>query len=309
MNILRLLAVLGLGLPIATAVAETSVRSFEHGAHSRSYRIHLPPQHAPGTRLPLLLALHGRSSDGAAMARLTRFDARADRHGFIVVYPDSLAGRWNYLSGIAGSGEGPDDVGFLRALIERISETYRVDAARIYVTGISNGGFMAQRLACLDRSRFAAFASVAASGYAAMRETCRNDATIDALYLHGTDDRLVPWSGLAVEAPDGDRQRVTLSVSETLKYWTAHNRCDPEVSMEELLPMGRSQGTRVTIYSTANCPQQRQVKLYAIRGGGHNWPGVEGIIPPSVAGRVNLDIHASDVIWAFFERSFQVQSQ
>lgn len=288
--------------------AETSVQSFEHGAHTRSYRIHVPPQHEPGSRLPLLLALHGRLSDGAAMARLTRFDARADRHGFIVVYPDSLSGQWNYLSGIPGAGEGPDDVGFLRVLIERIGESYPVDKARVYVTGISNGGFMAQRLACLDRSRFSAFASVAASGYAVMRETCRNDAAIDALYLHGTDDRLVPWSGLAVDDSSGGTQRVTLSISETLKYWTTHNRCDPGVSREELLPMGRSYGTRVTIYSAANCPQQRQVTLYAILGGGHNWPGVEGIIPPSVAGRVNLDIHASDVIWAFFDRSYRNQA-
>ncbi len=291
------------GLLGGAVYAETRVESFQHDAESRSYRLHLPATREADARLPLVLVLHGRSGNGQGMARLTHFDARADRHGFIVAYPNSLLEQWNYLHGIPGAADGPDDVGFLLKIVDRIALAYPIDASRVYVTGLSNGGFMAQRLACLDQSRFAAFASVAASGYAVMRETCENDAAIDALYLHGTDDRLAPWTGLAVADPGGGTQRVTLSVSETVKYWSAHNRCAPEVSAEELLPLGRSPGTRVTIYSAVHCPQERQVTLYAILGGGHNWPGVEGVLPPSVAGRVNLDIHASDVIWAFFERS------
>jgi polyhydroxybutyrate depolymerase len=44
------------------------------------------------------------------------------------------------------------------------------------------------------------------------------------------------------------------------------------------------------------------VKLYAIIGGGHNWPGVADAIPAAIAGQVNLDVHASDVAWSFFNR-------
>ncbi len=41
--------------------------------------------------------------------------------------------------------------------------------------------------------------------------------------------------------------------------------------------------------------------LYAIINGGHNWPGVADFIPADIAGRVNLDILASDIIWSFFK--------
>ena len=50
-----------------------------------------------------------------------------------------------------------------------------------------------------------------------------------------------------------------------------------------------------------------EVVLYAIIGGGHNWPGALDIIPPSIAGRVNMDIHACDVIWSFPGQGTQVK--
>lgn len=114
------------------------------------------------------------------------------RHGFIVAYPDSIDGRWNYLHGIPGAAAGPDDPGFLLALTDLLSETYNIDPGRRYLIGISNGGFMAQRIACDARVRFAAFASVAAGGFAALPGNCQRRAPIDALYLHGTADELAP---------------------------------------------------------------------------------------------------------------------
>jgi polyhydroxybutyrate depolymerase len=65
------------------------------------------------------------------------------RLGFVVAYPDSIDGRWNYLHGIPGAAAGPDDPGFLNALTDLLSETYNIDPGRRYLIGISNGGFMA----------------------------------------------------------------------------------------------------------------------------------------------------------------------
>lgn len=282
-----------------TAAAGPLQLTIEHGGATRGYRLYLPPGRATGA-LPLLLVLHGRGSNGARMAGLTGFDARAARHGFVVAYPDARDGRWNYLHGIPGAAEGPDDVGFLRALADEIARDHDLDPGRRYVAGISNGGFMAQRLVCDARSGFAGFASVAAGAFAALPEHCARSGPVDALFVHGTADSVVPWQGLDVDDGRGNRQRVTLPIADSLRYWAAHNRCAANIDVRDLPASGRSPGTRVKRLSARACAASARVALYAIIGGGHNWPGVAGTIPAPVAGAVNLDIHASDVIWTFF---------
>ena len=294
-----LLASLLLVAHCPAATADAMRLTFEHAETTRSYRLYRP-EVATGHRPALLLALHGRGASGSRMAALTGFDARAARHGFIVVYPDARQGRWNYLYGIPGAADGPDDVGFLQRLTDAVTRRHDVDPARRYVVGISNGGFMAQRLACTQESRFAGFASVAAGAFAALPEHCLRARPVDALYLHGTADRLVPWRGLAIENERGDRQRVTLPISDSLRFWAQANRCAAAVDVRDLPPGGRSPATRVKLIESRNCAASARVALYAIIGGGHNWPGVSGAISPEVAGAVNLDIHASDVIWSFF---------
>ncbi len=58
------------------------------------------------------------------MERLTRFDEVADRHGFLVAYPDGLDHHWN-------DGRLPgdvDDVGFVAALVRELAARYPVEA-------------------------------------------------------------------------------------------------------------------------------------------------------------------------------------
>jgi len=276
--------------------------SLQHGGVARSYQLHLPDNISPEKPTALLLVLHGRNGSGRRMASLTGFNERANQHGFVVAYPDSIDGRWNYLHGIPGAAAGPDDPGFLIALTDLLSETYKIDPEQRYLVGLSNGGFMAQRVACDAGNRFSAFASVAAGGYAALPGNCRRREPIDALYLHGTADELVPWEGRGIQDATGHRQLVTLSIKHSLQFWSVRNGCEGSLDVREVAPSGRSAGTRVQVLSSRDCLADAQVKLYAIIGGGHNWPGVVDVIPAAIAGRVNLDIHASDVAWSFFNR-------
>ncbi|HKJ50694.1 MAG TPA: PHB depolymerase family esterase [Gammaproteobacteria bacterium] len=302
---LRLSFVALIALPCADAAAAAAEQlshvELMHDGAARDYELYVPPSDNGDSALPLVLVLHGRSGSGERMAHLTDFEARAAEHNFIVAYPDSLNGTWNYLYGIPGAPEGADDVGFLLRLIDEIGEQYRIDRKRLYVAGISNGGFMAQRLACEHGSGIAAFASVAASGYGAMPATCHADPPVDALYLHGTSDHLVPWTGHSVVDDSGENQLVTMPVSDSLKFWSSLNRCDPELEVSELARSGRSPETHVMVYRSKYCADGARVALYAIIGGGHNWPGRDGLIPPHISGAVNLDFHATDTIWSFFD--------
>lgn len=301
-NHLRIMLTLLLGAFAGGVIADQTRQTLQHDGETRGYELYVPSSYTGNTRAPLLLVLHGRSGNGQRMADLTRFNARAERHGFLVLYPDGLQGQWNYLHDIPGAAAGTDDVGFLLDLVDRVASAYHVDRRKLFVTGLSNGGFMAQRLACVAENRFAAFASVAASGFAAMPDSCGGHASIDALYLHGTADSLVPWEGLGVRDTRGNQQQVTLSLTDSLKFWAGYNHCNSNVGVEEVPTTGRSPGTRVKILSAQGCYNNAEVVLYAIIDGGHNWPGVADFIPQSVAGQVNLDIHASDVIWSFFAR-------
>lgn len=289
------------GFCIADAGADLSHHSLQHDGAVRGYELFVPPSYDGSSALPLVLVLHGRSGSGERMAHLTGFDTRAAEHHFLVAYPDSLDDHWNYLHGIPGARDGPDDIDFLYRLIDAIGRDYRVDRERLFAVGLSNGGFMAQRLACEPDSGIAAFASVAASGYGAMPATCEARKPIDALYLHGTADRLMPWKGQSVTDDSGARQVVTLPVSDSMKFWSRINRCDPELETRDLPRSGRSPETRVRIYTARSCGDGAKVSLYAIVGGGHNWPGRDGLIPPNIAGHVNLDFHATDAIWSFFD--------
>ena len=300
MNYIRIVVVLLVGIVGQNTNADQIQMVLEHDGVSRAYALYIPSSYQKDEPVPLLMALHGRPGNAQRMADLTSFNSRADQHGFIAVYPQGIRQYWNYLHGILGYRQHPNDSGFLLKVIDAVKSEYSIDARRVYVTGISNGGFMAQRLACYAPHKFAGFASVAAGGFAGMSVDCDNEGPVNMLYMHGTADTKVPWNGLSVKDTDGNPQLVTMSIRDSVNFWIDRNRCSAEVNQMEIPPRDSSSLTRIKTFASTNCKLNAKVVLFAIIGGGHNWPGVADIIPAPTAGRVNMDIHASDVIWSFF---------
>ena len=62
---------------------------------------------------------------------------------------------------------------------------------------------------------------------------------VNMLYLHGTAEEKVPWQGLSIEDAGGNRQTVTLSVLDSVKFWSERNRCGLGVESKELLSCKR----------------------------------------------------------------------
>jgi polyhydroxybutyrate depolymerase len=274
---------------------EAHTLSFE-GAE-RTYLIHVPPNYDAQTPVPLLLMLHGRGGDGERISALTSFSKMADEKNFIVLYPDGIDNQWNYVKDVPGySSMTQDDTGFLLALLNEISGQYSIDEKRVYVAGFSNGGFMTQRLACDAPERFAAFASVSAAGFGGMTELCQTPLPLSFLFIHGTADGVIPWQGLV----RGNGYMLT-PVTDTLEFWSQYAGCKGEIVDTALEKKNQDAQTSVTLFSVG-CAEGDEMLLYAVQGGGHNWPGVEGMIPEEFAGKVNTDIQASDVIWEFFSR-------
>src|SRR6185437_6874627 len=91
------------------------------GGRERSFIEYVPRDFKPGASL--VLVFHGGGGDGPMARDGTghEFDLLADRHGFVVVYPDGLAMSWNgcrKLQNRIAERRGIDDVGFVDVIIE-----------------------------------------------------------------------------------------------------------------------------------------------------------------------------------------------
>jgi polyhydroxybutyrate depolymerase len=106
------------------------------GGQERSYRVHAPPGYDGNTPLPLVVTLHFSPGDAAQIAITSGMSAKADKEGFLVLYPEGQSGGFNALVCCGNA----DDVGFIKALVERMVSRWKADPKRVYATGISNGG-------------------------------------------------------------------------------------------------------------------------------------------------------------------------
>lgn len=286
-----------------------------HDGLERIYLIHVPPSWEKSKSFPLVIALHGGNGNGQAMVDLTRgrFNALADKEGFIVVYPEGrrhprpIQTRWN--DGRDPRFSNADDVGFISALIDHLGQTVNIDRHRVYATGISNGAHMVMRLARDVADKIAAVAPVAYT----MQEKFASAPVprpIPLLVITGTKDPIVPREG--GETPDATGERRlgrVLSVPETSKVLAGHDQCSPTPTVKVLPHNDPQDDTRVRQESWINCKDGSEVVLYAIEGGGHTWPGGLQYAVERAVGKTNRDIDASEVIWSFFKRHARADRQ
>lgn len=268
--------------------AQIQEGSFNFDGNPRSYKVFLPNDYTDTVNFPLVIYLHSYGWSNSEGMAYTLLHEVADTSGFIVAFPKAFP-NWN--SGIGDNPNWPtpdvDDVGFINALIDTLSNHYSINLERVYACGYSNGGFMAHKLARVLSNRIAGIASVGgviSTSTADYRGTMRTN-TMPILQIHGTDDGWVSMGGAIG----------WYSVDETLNYWNNFNNC-VESDTTILPDLDKTDGCTVEKISYANCSN---VIYYKVIGGGHTWPGAG---PPGYnAGNTNHDIHASTLILNFFK--------
>ncbi len=258
---------------------------------TRTYILHLPkvPDSGSTKPIPLLIVLHGGGGQGAGMAGLTGFNEIADREGFAVVYPDGLNHHWSDFRKLSDA----DDVGFIRALIEKLERENNIDAKRVYATGISNGGFFSNYLACTLTDKIAAIASVAATMPEGEPEQCTPSRPISVMYIHGAEDPIVHIQGGAILKTRGR----SVSQDVAVQFWRGFDRtaeASPDASKE-------SAGVHRRVY--AGGKDGTEVVQYVVDGAGHVWPGGPQYLPAFIIGHASNAINASEVIWGFFKKN------
>lgn len=282
----------------SNAIADSSIynkkQSILINGRIRTYFVHIAPTYDGRRTLPLVIVLHGGGGNAEQVAKTTKFNSKADREGFIVVYPNGTGKLKNrMLTWNAGNCCGYalehniDDVGFIKGLIERLQKRYRVDSNRIYVTGISNGAMMTYRLACELSDKIAAIAPVAG----AMNLEDPNPAyPVSVVIFHGTADEGVLYEGGEPKKNWEGRKRVDNPVSYAVNFWLRHNNCS-------VVPQRETKGN--IIHETyAGGINDAAVEVYTIKGGTHSWPG--GLKAWEGADEPTREISATDTMWDFF---------
>jgi polyhydroxybutyrate depolymerase len=272
-------------------------REIEVDGRRRAYQIHIPPSYRVASSAPVVLVFHGLGADAKVMASFCGMNAKSDQAGFVTVYPYGTGVgilRAFNVGGLKGEMAHtlPDDVTFVRRMLDDLESVVHVDRKRVYASGMSNGAMMCYRLAAAMPDRLAAIAPVAGT----MAVGVQPKQAVPVIHFHGTADRVVPYEGLP---SDKIEHFDFLSVDETINAWVELNQCGKSPRVSYCANVA-DDGMRVKRLSYSTKEGESPVQLYVVEGGGHTWPGESP--PPIILGRSTKDISANDLIWEFFQR-------
>jgi polyhydroxybutyrate depolymerase len=317
----RVLAVILVCLvPVLIAARRRSVRSgsgnlpgrdFERfvlaGSLRHDFLVYVPSSYDGSRAVPVVLFFHGGGGNARQGEDTVHLRATAERHGFILVEPEGYDGSglglrtWN--AGACCSAavrDGVDHVGAVRAILDSVASEWRIDSARVFATGHSNGGMMAYRLACELSDRITAIApnsaalsdtDLDANPPRAMFACTTPSRPVPVMHMHGDADTCMPVDG-GVSTGLETSTRPPLSYSINRFVAIDHAATTPRLTY---------QNDDVTCV-THDGPQRADVVLCTARGGGHAWPGADytGISRVRCGGAAIRGLDANEAIWQFF---------
>ncbi len=280
----------------------------------RRYAIYVPKDIENRT-VPLVFELHGggiyiedMTGESGYKTPYKLWMELAETEKFIVVYPEGLPGAygkptWNDCRGDCVVSSDADDVHFIEVLISTISSKYYIDSQRIYVSGTSNGGFMALRLAVCLSDKIAAVAAVVAA-MPAVSECNNPDNPISVLFMNGTDDNHMPYNGGYVSNPPNPEHGSALSTDTSVAFWVNFNQTDTIPEHYVFPDLDTDDGGIVERFSYKNGMQETEVILYKVNGGGHSAPSVReqySALFEQYFNKQNHDIEMTTEVWNFFK--------
>ena len=243
--------------------------------NTRNYKILTPKNYDPKKKYAFILSLHGFSSSGAGQAAFFPLADLAEKHGFIYCFPSGLQRSWNASNACCDWANKNDDSAYLRGLILHAQEKFSVDKKRVYVTGLSNGGFMSYRMAYDHADLVTAIVPFAGVGFKRWPGKPKNPVSV--LHVHGTKDNVIKWKGGSIIG------RPYPSAQENFKNWRLFNQCDQEVDASKIkIDLARTvRGAETTVTRFKNKADTVTSELWQVNNGGH-------VTPPSKAARERI---------------------
>ena len=309
-----LAALCSLGMAAASHAAVVSATELARPDGARAYLMVTPEHPAPGKH-PLVILLHGHGGTAAQLLGRERLAAPlsvwlqiAEREQLLLAAPDGKRGAdgkqgWNDCRADATSNPKSDDVGMVKAVIARAIAEHDADPTRIYVMGMSNGGFMTMRLAVELGAQLAGVATVGAS--TAANSLCPAPAApISVLMVAGTADPVVPYAGGEIRFFALKSRGAVTPVEDAALAWRQLDRLATAPQTTEVPHRDRADPTHATRFLWGADPRRLQVGLIKVDQGGHAEPSIAKRLPwayTMLVGAQNGDLEIAEEAWAFFK--------
>ena len=242
-----------------------------------------PQDYVEGTPIPILIALHGFTSNAGDTDSYFGLSRRVDTDEIALILPNGTRNPdglsfWNATDFCCdGYRSGVDDVGYLNSLVEEAAEFVTPDG--VYLVGLSNGAFMSYRMACESMPGLRAIVPVAGTSFDDP-EVCEDARPVSVLHIHGTNDNVIRYGGGG--SADGPRYP---GARDTVRRWAARAGCDLDAS-ESLSRVDLDwtlEGAETTrrLYSTG-CGEGIKVELWTVQAGAH----VPAFTPDDIGRRI-----------------------
>ena len=275
---------------VVNAQGELNSKTMTWGDDEREYLEYVPAN--VSSPAPVLFVLHGLGDNMTSMFNNTGFKEIADEHGWIVITPQAIAltatimgfgtpqtmpidAAWN--SGVSGtipdynitvSIDGPDDAGFLMAILDDLIANYNVDQNSVFFTGFSMGGFMTNRMAIEHGDRIKAIASVSGTiGKHFISSTPISH--VSTMHIHGTSDGTVGYANADLTY-EGVSVSVGLGAEATVEYWRSYNQCSA-TPIHTDYPDNASDGKTFEKFMYENGTENTRTAFIKVNGGDHEW--------------------------------------
>ena len=283
--------------------------SLSSGGIERSFSYYLP-SNLQG-EAALIFVLHGSMGNGDKVREQTgfEFDRLAQTHQFIPVYANGFENHWNDCRASAdysANTENIDDVSFIRQVIAVFVERHNIDPDKVFVTGHSNGGHMAYKLALEAPELVRAIAPISASLPVDQNLDCdKSGLPIAVAIFNGTEDPVNPYDGGLVGIAGNTSRGLVLSSMDTANYWASLAGANTELA-PEIMAFPELDGVGSTSVTARHWHGDKgvAVRLYTLTGSGHVIPS-KLVKFPRIIGPSAGDISGPEEIVMFFNKVVQ----
>ena len=276
------------------------VQTFLSGGLEREYMLYIPQSAEKNS--PLVFMLHGLGSTHTIIMNYSQMNQVADKHGFVVCYPQGIRGAENTRHTKKGTpfwnvgyethkNETVDDVSFIKSLAIYLQQEYNLDPEKTFCAGMSNGGDMSYLLGCEAPDIFKAIAPITGCMMGWIYESCNKNDPVPVFQVHGTADKTTYYDG---DVDNRDKWGVYMGVETTINFWVDRNECK-EINIDTLPDIDRNDGSIVITEKYTGGRNNNEVWFYKVINGDHEWP------PGWPVKSGNGDLNTSEEIWKFFQ--------
>ena len=250
-------------------------QSGEDKPAKRGDKIHVPKDYDPKKKYPFILTLHGYTSNGRGQLGFFPLGRLAEKYDFIYSAPDGIDRSWNATDACCDRQGKVDDSTYLRSLILKAMKEYNIDKKRVYITGLSNGGFMSYRMAHDHSDLITAIVPFAGVGFDKWPSNPKKPVSV--LHIHGTRDRTIKWGG------GGLRSARHPSAEDNFAKWRAFNQCEKKTDTSDLkIDLDRKvDGAETKVVRYESKDGKVVTELWEVVDGGH-------VTPPRSAARERI---------------------